>query len=127
MSLVFFDPILTKFCVMLYLTPSTLRTFQHQAATNPLSDCLGQLNILLGNQKFKVLCPNGQLKSKELQETECELNFVIIFYILTDVDDILFQNRLKVDSYSFTSFVGSMSQREGVVRFDKQFFSIIKC
>ena len=35
-----------------------------QAATNPLFDCPGQLKILLDNQKFKVLCPNGHLKSK---------------------------------------------------------------
>ena len=64
------------------------------AATNLLSDCPGQLKILLGNQKFKVLCPIGQLKSK--QGTEFELKFVIIFDILTDVYDILFQNKLKV-------------------------------
>ena len=49
-----------------------------QAVTNPLSDCPGQLKILLGNQKFKVLCPNGQLKSK--QGTKCELKFWHYFW-----------------------------------------------
>ena len=42
-----------------------------------LSDCQGQLKILLGNQKFKVLCPNGQLKSK--QGTGCEFKFYHYF------------------------------------------------
>ena len=99
--------------------------FLKQAATNPLSDCPGQLKILLGNQKFKVLCPNGQLKSK--QGTECELKFCNHFVILTDVYDISFQNRLKVTPLNST--VGCMSQ-EGVIRFykkhNKQFFNIIK-
>ena len=44
-----------------------------QAAINPLSDCPGQLKILFDNQKFRALCLNGQLKSK--QGTECELKF----------------------------------------------------
>ena len=48
-------------------------------------DCSGQLKILLckncnQNFKFKVLCLNGQLKSK--QGTECELNFLHYFWHL---------------------------------------------
>ena len=58
-----------------------------------------------------MLCPNEQLKFK--QGTECELKFCHYFDILTDVYDILFQNRLKVTP--LMSFVGSMSQREGVM------------
>ena len=83
------------------------RLWLTQAATNPLSDCPGQLKILLGNQKFKVLCPNGQLKSK--QGTECELKFVIIFDILTDVYMTFYFKQVEG-----VLFVGSMSQREGV-------------
>ena len=56
--------------------------------------------------------------SVALQGTECY--FVFILNIFKDVYDILFQNRLKVTS--LTSFVGSLSQREGVTRFYKQFF-----
>ena len=48
-----------------------------EAATNPLSNCPGQLKILLGNQKFKVLCPNGQLKSRK--GTEYKLKFCHCF------------------------------------------------
>ena len=48
-------------------------------------------------------------------------NFVIIFDISTDVYNIWFQNRLKVTP--LTSFVGSMCQREGVIRFYKQYFN----
>ena len=52
------------------------------------------------------------------------LNFVITFDILTNVYDILFQNRLKVTP--LTSFVGSMSQKKkGVIRFYKHFFNYI--
>ena len=47
-------------------------------------------------------------------------NFVIIFDISTDVYNISFQKRLKVTP--LTSFVGSMSQRDGVRRFYMQFF-----
>ena len=78
--------------------------------------------ILLSNQKFKVLCPNGQLKSK--QGTECELKFCHYFWHFNrSVYNISFQNRLKVTP--LTSFVGSMSQRKGVIRFYMQFFTNI--
>ena len=49
-----------------------------QVATNALSDCQGQFKIPLGNQKFKVLCPDGQLKFK--QETERKLKFCYYFW-----------------------------------------------
>ena len=89
-----------------------------------LSRAIETLKILLGNPNFKLPCPNGQSKSK--QASECELKFfVIICDISADVYNNLFQNRLKVTP--LTSFVCSMSLREGVLKFYKQFFNNSKC
>ena len=94
---------------------------RQQAATNR-SDCPGQLKILLGNQKFKVLCPNGQLNLS--RELGVNWNFVIIFDIWTDVYDILFQNRLKVTP--LTSFVSTMSQKRWCYKVVQAIFHNIK-
>ena len=69
-----------------------------QAATNPLSDCPGQLKILLGNQKFKLLCPNGQLKSK--QGTECELKFCNYFWYFNRCVWHFISKQVEVDSFN---------------------------
>ena len=47
------------------------------------------------------------------------LNFVVIFDVLTDVYDIFISKQVEGDS-----FVGIMSQREGIVRFCKQFNNV---
>ena len=60
--------------------PSQINMVDGQAATNPLSDCPGQLKILLGNQKFKVLYPNWQLKSRKGTVTEYKLKFCYYFW-----------------------------------------------
>ena len=90
------------------------------AATN-LPVCLpGATENFLGQSEVQSAL-SWQLKSK--QGTGCKLNFVTIFDILTDVYDILFQNRLKMTPS--TSFSGIMSQREGaIIKFCKQFSTI---
>ena len=90
---------------------SSLMIGNLQAVTNLIS-CL----IASGNRKFplgilKVLCPNGQLKSKK--GTECELKSCHYFWdFSTDVYGISFQNRLKVTP--LTSFLDGMFPRDGV-------------
>ena len=70
---------------------------QSQAATNPLSDSPGQLKIHLGDQKFKVLCPNGQLKSE--QETECELKVCNYFWYFNWCGWHFISNQVGSDSF----------------------------
>ena len=59
-SLKLFNPLFWSFKTFLTLH----KIFQPGCDKYPLSDSPGQLKILSGNQKFKVLCPNGQLKSR---------------------------------------------------------------
>ena len=96
--------------------------FPNLAATNPLSDCPGQLKILSGNQKFKVLCPNGQLKSRS-RKLSVNWNFVIIFDILTDICVWHFiLKQVEGDSLNLICRqLHCMSLRDGVIRFFKQF------
>ena len=69
-----------------------------QAVTNPLSDCPGQLKILLGNQKFKVLCPNGQLISK--QRTGYELKFCHYFWHFNRCVWFFISKQVEGDSFN---------------------------
>ena len=118
---------LTTLCVNWFLKMS-YDGEEMQAATNPLSDGPWQPKILLGNQKFKVTCPNGQLKCKQGQCIECELIFCHYFWHLNNrhMCNILFQNRLKISFITSFIHVGSMSQRKGVLRFYKQYFNKFK-
>ena len=88
-------------CVMIYFlidhTCDWCNTSM-QAATNPLSDYPEQLKILLGNQKFKVLCPNGQLKSK--QGTECKLQFCHYFWHLNRCVWHFMSKQVEGDSFN---------------------------
>ena len=52
--------------------------------------------VAVGNQKFKVLCPNRELKSK--QGTECGVKLAIIFNITTNVNDIFISKQIEGDS-----------------------------
>ena len=84
--------------------------------------------IARGNWKFSWAirsskCSAWMGNQNLSRELSVNWNFVINFDILTDVFDILFQNRLNVTPS--TSFVGR-SRRKGVIRFYKQFFNIIK-
>ena len=85
--------------------------------------------IAEGNWKFSWAIKSSKWSARMgnenlSRELNVNWNFVIIFDILTDVNDILFQNKLKV--IPLTLFVGSMSQREEVIWFYKQFFNNIK-
>ena len=85
--------------------------FQMQAATNPLFNCPGQLKIHLANQKFKVLCPNGQLKSK--QGTECELKFCNCFWYFNWCGWHFISKQVEGDSFDLICRQYVPKQREG--------------
>ena len=80
----------------------------------------GTIENSLGQSEVQSALPKWAIKILS-RELSVNWNFVIIFDISTDVYNILFQNILKVTP--LTSFVGSMSQREGVIRFYKQYFN----
>ena len=74
----------------------------------------------LGQSEVRSALPEWAIKILS-RELSVNWNFVIIFDISTVVYNILFQNRSKVTP--LTSFAGSMSQREGAIRFYKQYFN----
>ena len=79
-----------------------------QAVTNPLSDCPRQLEILLLNQKFKVLYLTGQLKSK--QGTESELKFDYFFSKFSTCVWYSISKQVEGDFFNF--IVGSMFKKK---------------
>ena len=80
----------------------------------------GQWKILLGNQKLKVLCPNGQLKSK----TGCEHEFCHFFWHFNKCVWHFISKQVEGDSFNL--IFGHYVQRREYKRFYRQFFNNIK-
>ena len=95
---------------------TTARILERQAATNPLSNCPGQLKILLGNQKIKMLCLNRQLKCK--QGNECEPKLCDYFWHFNRCAWHFISKQVEGDSFNL--MYSRFFPETGVLRFCKQ-------